>query len=284
MNPRKPINKWIVSGLLFSAVVLLGLNLVPFQIDYYGDKGHPGEKFSPQLVREIRSVDQMLDYTDRQAREKSVDQGSVEYSLLLLNLVETRFMHGYCCYRFSQNWMASLSGLVSRDYAAIVLADDILKFPNAACSQQSIVMMEALRRKGFDVRKILFPTHFAFEARIGGKWYFFDPDVEPNVNIHNMADVATIANSPNLNGIYEGVADQVLLHKYFDNYRIGPINAQPAPNAAIFHQVTYWLSKLAFLFPLFILYRITRRRPELRRALTPVVSFRTKSRTARVLP
>ncbi|RYY65065.1 MAG: hypothetical protein EOO12_08005 [Chitinophagaceae bacterium] len=281
---KKSIHKWFVSLLLFTSLLLLTLNLIPYQIDYYKDKGHPGEKFDRALVREIRSVDDLLDHTDAVARDKGIGQGSLDYTLLLLNVVENRFMHGYCCYRLSQNWIASFSGVVLRDYAAIVLPDDILKFPNAACSQQSIVMMEALRRKGFDVRKILFPTHFAFEARVNGKWYFLDPDVEPNLTVTNASDVASIANSPTLNGIYAGVTDEVLLHEYFDNYRVGAINEPPAKNAALFHRVTCWLSKLAFLFPLLLVYHLNRRRSALRQAVTPVVSFRAKTRPERVLP
>jgi hypothetical protein len=40
--------------------------------------------------------------------------------------------------------------------SAIVLPEDILKYPMAACSQQSIIMMECFKKIGVDYRKVGF--------------------------------------------------------------------------------------------------------------------------------
>ncbi|WP_460571795.1 hypothetical protein [Flaviaesturariibacter terrae] len=251
---------FLTPALLALSCILLGLNFIPVRIDWYGDKSHVGEKFDPSLVARARTVDQLLTVVDQQARTSGVQEGSVAYGVLLLNTVEERFQHGYSSPELSRNWLVALSGLVRKDIAAAVLPDDILSASHAACSQQSIVMMAAFRRKGIDVRKVLFPTHFALEARVGGRWVFFDPDVEPNVTEANIDGVEAIAASPNLNGIYNNVRDHDQLRDNFLKFRLGAINADPAPNASRFHRICYWLSKLLFLFPLGILAVAQRRK------------------------
>lgn len=267
----------LVALLLFTSLTCLTLNFIPVEINWYGDKGHSGEKFDPRLVHEVRTVDQLLLRADQKAQQQGVAQGSLGYSLVLLDLVEERFRHGYSSYTLSHNWIAALSGALHKEWAAVVIPDDILRSPNAACSQQCIVMMEAMRRKGFDVRKVLFPTHFAFEARIGQSWYFFDPDVEPNVSEKNISDVATISNTHDLKGLYDGVMDRKQLTATFDNYRIGEVNAPTAPNAARFHYFAFWLSKFSFLLPLALLPFVLRSRKKRLNSATPVVSFNLRT-------
>jgi hypothetical protein len=270
--------------LLTLSVIFLGLNFVPVMINWKGEElGHAGEKYDPTLAARIQTIDDLLQVTDERAAEQHVNQGSVAYTLIMFNLVEENFRHGYSYYKLSENWIAALSGAIKSDYAAKVLPNAILKNPNAACSQQSIVLMNGLRRKGFDVRKVIFPTHFALEARVNGKWYFYDPDVEPYITLANISDVATIASSENLNGIYDGVLDRKVLHENFDSYQVGEVNESIAPNAMLFHRVTFWLSKGAFIFPLLLL-PFVRRRKVGNLSATPIVSMRNSADKKAILP
>ena len=81
-----------------------------------------------------------------------------------------------------------LAPFIKKDLSAIVIPNDILKQPMAACSQQSIIGMEVFKRKGFKVRKVGFfydgyGGHFCFEAFFYNRWHFFDPDLEPKLSI-----------------------------------------------------------------------------------------------------
>ncbi len=92
-----------------------------------------------------------------------------------------------------------------------MIPDDILKYPKAACSQQSIIGMEVFKRKGFKVRKVGFfmdglGGHFCYEAFFKDKWHFFDPDLEPKLSI------MTKSHFP---GIAEIVKNDSLLHSLY---------------------------------------------------------------------
>jgi hypothetical protein len=120
-----------------------------------------------------------------------------------------------------------------------------LEYPFAACSQQSIVLMEVLKSKGFATRKVGLQGkksgHFCFEVYYNGGWHFYDPDMEPN---------AAVLNAYNRPGIDYLVRHQdILLKAYaqhpsdlildmFPNYSYGSVNEFPAPKAMLFHRIT----------------------------------------------
>jgi hypothetical protein len=147
---------------------------------------------------------------------------------------------------------------------AIVIPDDILKYPYAACSQQSIVFMEILKRKGFTTREVGFQGkiygHFCFEAYYDGGWHFYDPDMEPDVavlNAYNRPSIAILTRHPDilLKAYRQYPSEQVL--DIFPNYFYGSVNTFAAPRAIIFQQLTKFFSYTIWLFFLiaFILVR-----------------------------
>ena len=114
---------------------------------------------------------------------------SGRYANMVARVIKYRFVHGYTWYHLGQNYMATiLAPLVHRDLSAIVVPDDILKYPKAACSQQSLIGMHVLKDKGFIIRKVgfydsIYGGHFCYEAKYNGSWHFFDPNREPDENI-----------------------------------------------------------------------------------------------------
>ncbi|RYY96175.1 MAG: hypothetical protein EOO11_14150 [Chitinophagaceae bacterium] len=247
-------SKLLSRTLLVLTLVLLGLNFLPLEVNIYRVRAVPGEKFDTTLSKELRSIDELLARTDAEARKANAAPGSLEYALVLNGILENRFHQGYSTYRLSQNWVAALSGWIKRDYAAVVIPDDLMKFPEASCSQQSLVAMEALRRKGYDVRKVIFTSHFASEVRVGDRWYFLDANMEPPMTAANAADITTIAAPDYCHNLYHGV---FTLHAFHKNFRrkieVGPVNERIAANVTRFHQAGFWLSKTAFLLPLALL-------------------------------
>jgi hypothetical protein len=225
------------------------------------------EDFDPSLLR-LNTINKFVVYCDSLYKEKSYT-GSAKfeeiYPQITSEAVRNRFYHGYSFYNPSNNFMAVLLSAVSiKGLSAIVIPDDILKYPYAACSQQSIVMMEILRRKGFPMRIVEFQGkragHFCFEVYYNGGWHFCDPDMEPDtdvLNAYNRPGIEFLVRHQDilLKAYHQYPAEKVL--DIFPNYSYRAINSFAAPRAIIFQQMTKFLSYTIWLFFLisFILVR-----------------------------
>jgi hypothetical protein len=189
------------------------------------------EKFDPALSF-INSVSLLESYTDSIAASKQITEGSYEYAELLEGIIEERFYHGFSHFTTGENWIAAFAGkFIKEDYACKVQPEKIMQHPNAACSQQALVMMQVLRDKKINYRSLGFPHHYAMEVLINKEWYFFDANMEPGIT-----------------------KEQRKLSNL--TVTIGAINEVPAQKAKYFHIVTGMFSKIAWLFPLiFIFYR-----------------------------
>jgi hypothetical protein len=158
-----------------------------------------------------------------------------------------------------------LSRLSVRGLDAVVIPDDIMKYPFAACSQQSIVMMEVLRSKGFDTRKISFQGkisgHFCFEVYYDGGWHFYDTNMEPDatvLNSYGRPDIASLVSHPDiLIKAYNHYPKNEILD-IFPTYTYGEINKFPAPRAMLFQKLTKFLSYIVWFFflSLFLIVRL----------------------------
>lgn len=215
------------------------------------------EQFNPGLAY-INSTQKLIEVSDSIANKNNIPQSSLAYAVTVSNLLSSRFYHGFSAYAVNQNWIAATGEyFFGYGLASPVSADDILKYRYAGCSQQAIVLMEVMKRKNIAYRSVGFPHHYAAELKINNEWYFFDPNMEPD-----------ISDSARLHIRWNGCADS--LKKYYDANRYkklnwmfgnkkvtcGNINAAPASNAALFHTTTKYLSKTLWLFPLiFVFYR-----------------------------
>ena len=211
------------------------------------------EEFDPSL-QTLTTVDKAVAFCDGLYMEKANNNATIKidetYPDIVSSVIRKRFYHGYSMYGFSNNYMAMMvSGVTQEGLGAIVVPDDILKYPYAACSQQSIVFMEILNRKGFPTRKVGFSGkkngHFCFEVYYNNDWHFYDPDMEPNVAVltaYHRPGISFLTKNPDI--LYkayqqypkEKVAD------IFMNYSYGVVNTFAAPKAIIFQKVSKFLS------------------------------------------
>ena len=214
------------------------------------------EKFNVHLGY-ISSIHQLEQHIDSIATKKNISTNSFEYTSLLESVVEDRFYHGFSHFSLNENWIAAVCGkLFEEGLSCKVQPDDIMKHNIAACSQQSIVIMAILRKKNIPYRKVGFPHHYALEASVNNNWYFMDADMEPVMSKEQR--MLTNWNHQN---------DR--LKKYYNTNRfnnldfmlgngitatVGPVNEVPALNARIFHMVTAILSKIAWCFPLLLIF------------------------------
>jgi hypothetical protein len=187
-------------------------------------------------------------YCDSLRQARQIDRGSLLHADLMARVLRKRFFHGYSHYSLSQNWVAAASGKLFWEHlSAIVLPDDILRYPFAACSQQEIVLMELFKINKIPFRKVLFNHHFALEARFDSAWYFFDVNLEPQFHNQTRTSLDSIIQKNQLAVIYQDRLDIAKIDSILGPPRYGVINEFPAPRAKLFHQATWLLSKWAWL-------------------------------------
>lgn len=221
------------------------------------------EEFDPSLLR-ISSMDELAGYCDSlyEAYAASVTGGvkyQEVYPEIVSQTVRKRFYHTYSFYNSGNNYLgAFLSFVTIRGLGAVVVPDDIMKYPYAACSQQSIVMMELLGKKEFLTRKVgmkgRITGHFCFEVYYNGGWHFFDPDMEPDASVlkaYGQPDMAYLATHTDVLLKAYHNHPPALVRDIFSNYFYGKVNAFPAPRAILFQKVTKFLSYTIWAFFLF---------------------------------
>ena len=241
--------------LFFLLAVILFLpvffNISPVKQPAYNNK----ESFDPSLTK-INSIEKLTAYSDSAADKNHIQIGSLGYGVLVSSILRKRFYHGFSYYTLQKNWIAVTAQLLfGRDLAAPVNADDILKYPYAGCSQQAIVLMKVMKLKNVPYRSVGFPHHYATELNFKNNWYFFDPNMEPEIKVNEREEDKWNSSADILKKYYTG--DYEYLDWAFGKSApiiFGKPNADPAPNASFFQTITGVLSKILWAFPLFFVF------------------------------
>ncbi len=242
--------------LFFAAAILL---LVPnvLNIDLNNDSYNTPpfngiEYYDPGLLR-LNSMDKLEQYTDSLAGASGIYIGSLNYAILAEDVLKRRFYHGYSHFTLRENWIAAAGErLVGYALSCKVKPDDILMHPNAACSQQAMVMMELMARKGINYRKASFDHHYAMQAYIDSDWYYFDSNMEPLIGKVQRSNIYLQGQADRLKPFYDDSVryknlDYILgSHSLISN---GPVNDRLAPNAKRFQDATTIASRTLWLFP-----------------------------------
>jgi hypothetical protein len=216
------------------------------------------ERFDTSLLY-LNTIPKLEAHVDSIATAKALTIGSVDYVVAIESVLENRFYHGFSHFTLNENWIAALVGkLVKEDHACKVQPQLIIQQPNAGCSQQALVMMALLRRKGITYRSVLFAHHYAIEALIDGKWYFFDANMEPFITNEQRLESYWKHNADSLKKYYDGnrFDGPDIDFKFGKNHGVknGPVNEIPAPRARFFQSATWLLSKILWAFPLLLLF------------------------------
>lgn len=217
---------------------------------YAGNQQVTIEKFNPSL-EQINSVSVLEEHVNQIV---NFSNDKLLFAHTLDSVLMERFYHGYSTYQLSDNYIARIAGdLFGLDFKAIVLPDDILKHPNAACSQQAMVFQAVLKNKGIKFRKVGFYNknigHFCTEVQINGTNYFFDSNEEAYwESPEKRVSAAQLVQSKELLArVYTNRTD--LRHKAY--YMATPIygewNSYPAKNARLFHRITNFVCNYDYL-------------------------------------
>jgi hypothetical protein len=246
----------ILKPLLISLAVIFAVpNFIDTDINehfYYNNK----ERYHPVLAS-INSIDKLEQYIDGAAASKGISPQSAEYNLLVSYIISCRFYHGFSHWKLSENWIAAVGERVTGiGLSCKVQPEEIIQHPEAACSQQALVMMEILKRKKIDYRKVGFPHHYALEVRNKGRWYFFDPNMEPNMNLSERLHENWKQSNDSLKQYYDRSKHPALSYQFGNGKtaELGPVNEIPAQRLTLFQSATGFLSKVLWCFPLILLF------------------------------
>src|ERR1700694_317505 len=223
--------------------IALGLLLVPYFTGFTNETNtnttlYLQEAYDPALYQQLQNMDALLQYIDR---NYTGNRNSFDFPNYMGTVISRRFYHDYSYYSTADNWIAALAGkFIWKDLAAPVLPDDILKHPNASCSQQSIVLMACAKHFGLNFRKISFDHHYITEVAIGNHWHYIDPNMEVITKNESLQELIT---SGKFYVLYKNKLNPALLKAELAHPVYGNIDAPAAPHAATFQSVTDWLSQ-----------------------------------------
>lgn len=248
--------------------ILVLLSLVLFLPNLFHTDINPVESynhievFDPSLSY-LNSTHKIESYVDSIAEARYVQQGTLPYLEIAANVLRARFYHSFSHFSLNENWIAAASGkYIWYDLSCKVQPESILEHPYAACSQQEIVFMTLLRDKHLTYRSVLFPHHYALEILLHNQWYYFDTNMEPAMSGEQRLSDNWYNSADSLKRYYNTAEFKDLDYKFGVNVplRYGPLNEVPAPHARLFQAVTKILSKMAWIFPLLLLFFLERRK------------------------
>jgi len=252
LTRRRPLD-FLLIGLFAFFLICLFLRIKgAFTTKVYTDKEIAAqmedEDFDGSLLR-LNTVTKLTAYIDSFYEKNSSTR---TYAGIVSEVIRKRFYHGYAYYSTKTNPVGVfLEPLVRNGATAVVIPDDILESPHAACSQQSMVAMEVWKRKGKSVRKVSMydkvvnTGHFAYEVNYDNAWHFFDPDREPDQAVLrslNYPSVAELKQRPDIVAAAYHKKDIGLFQRLLASSVVGPANVFPAPNAYIYQVTTKFLT------------------------------------------
>lgn len=205
------------------------------------------ELFYPEL-RKLNSVNKIIDYTDSIYNTLALKGWDTAiYVETLSEILKKRFHHGLSNYSLSENWIAHYCGKIFWSHLSVIVdAEDILKYPEGLCSQQNIVFIKVLNKKGISTRTVGLgnregPGHFVIEVEYNNNWHLYDIDLEPNwpkTNSKPKNMDYLLTHKDELFDIYNSRIDKDLLKKMIVKVSYGTPNNSPAKNMLFFHKFT----------------------------------------------
>lgn len=221
------------------------------------------ELFNIELSR-FKSIEGIIAHIDGiySATQLSSDIDTIAYVKATSDIVKKRFYHGLSEYSIKDNWITYIGGkLFWNHLVAIVDPDDILNYDQGLCSQQTIVFLEILKRKGIKARWVGLgykegPGHFLAEVYYQGKWHMYDVNLEPHwekiINHHeSVAYYKQYQDSLFL--VYDVIIPRPIFDKIMEKVQYGEVNEFPAKSMLLFHSIT---KVITYLIPIFLVFLI----------------------------
>ncbi|MBV8907533.1 MAG: hypothetical protein JOZ20_00895 [Sphingomonas sp.] len=201
------------------------------------------ETFNPTLGS-ITTIDDAARYVRAQAKSddpRALADAADEF-------VRERFYHSYSFFDPAHDWIAYLSGFAWINLRSPVLPENILDYPEAACSQQVIVFQAIARKLGFDSGVVALSHHMIGAVKIDGRWQVYDADREIAPRSYPLSKL--LAGDPAVTSIYGRMGRSIDMagQAARGEIQLIEVNSNPAPQASLFHRVTHALSNYGWMF------------------------------------
>ena len=201
------------------------------------------ETFNPALGS-ITTIDDAARYVRAQAKSddrKALADAADEF-------VRERFYHSYSFFDPGHDWIAYLSGFAWINLRSPVLPENILDYPEAACSQQVIVFQAIARKLGFDSGVVALSHHMIAAVKINDQWQVYDADREIAPRSYPLSKL--LAGDPAVISIYGPMGRSIDMagQAARGEIQLIDVNSNPAPQASLFHRVTHTLSNYGWTF------------------------------------
>lgn len=205
----------------------------------------PHELYNPDL-QVVDNIDQVIEKIQSYQTSSRITD-TLLFVKKTSEFVKNKFVHGLTNYSLSENWIVYLLGKTTwSHFSAIVDPEDIVKHSEALCSQQTIVFMEILRRKGIPFRTVGLgykegPGHFLCEVHYNNQWHLYDVTLEPQwkkvKNDHQELQYY-LSNKDSLYQIYSHKIKREVFDKLLEQVKYGEPNEFPAKKMLLFHKTT----------------------------------------------
>lgn len=240
-----------LSAIVLMSILAMSFFSKPSPEIHSKNLGYRWEQYDPACFNKFQTVQSIINYAD--SCMGISEKNTMRYYNFIARILKLRFYHGYSRYSAGDNPLAFFAGShIWKNLSAIVIPDDIMKHPMAACSQQAIVLMEIFRRNNISYRKVAFKNHYAIEGFIENEWRYFDTNMEPVLPPERMPlDTLQAENKFSLAYSNSGFKDDDL-KKILSEPKHGTVNERPARRAVAFHRVCLLMSSKWFLLSILL--------------------------------
>lgn len=248
------------SSIVLFFFILSVIAIIPFGTKFSSQNFAYNDRYNDGLNR-LKNTNEVINYVDSLYNIK-LEGGfydTVKYLSVLNDVLKQRFYYGISRYSISENWIAHFAGKFFWSHlSAIVEPEDILKHNEGLCSQQTIVFLSILKKKGIKFRSVGLgqkegPGHFLCEVFHNGNWHLYDITLEPNWNLvgKKQKDMTYyLSNRDSLYVAYKGKLSKENFNKILNKVEYGLPNQMPAKNMLLFHKMS---KVLTYLIPLILL-------------------------------
>lgn len=254
------MKKYLLFFVIIVSFNFAGINFIHnfFKISSLSPKLNLKEEFDASLYK-LTTMDKVVAHVNALYGSDTIASAdSLHYANLMARTLRMRFYHGWSQYGFKDNWVLYMINPIHKHSLGIVAPNDILKYPEALCSQQAIIGMMALRSRGYSFRKVGFHDpkynngHFTFEILLNDGWHYYDLDMEPNLKVmesNNRPSIDSLASNTKMRRAAYSESPKEIKDDLIINYdNTFPINVFPAKNMLMFHRVTMFLSYTLWLW------------------------------------
>ena len=208
-----------------------------------------------EKIAKIDNLDDLKSFVDDEIKKNQFE--GIDIPIYIDDIVRRKYVHGTAYISANTNWILKGADYFFPEFFFLTAMDpeDLVKKNHGICSQQSIIFQELIQDYKFEYASIdLFieipnnPAfgHFVSAVKVGGDWFYFDPNMEPVYDRKNALIVKKVLE-----------ADKATLKKLYPQYNFDlltkemiymkELNRFPAKRGVMFQKVTQFLSNFSWL-------------------------------------